>query len=85
MCGLRLLCACAGGLIRHILKSLEEIGIVEKSSNVKGGRRLTGSGQRDMDLIAGRCQVGQSAWLGALGLAWVGARWGAASWLEESQ
>lgn len=48
---------CAGGLIRHILKSLEEIGVVEKSSTVKGGRRLTAAGQRDMDLIAGRVNV----------------------------
>lgn len=43
----------AGGLVRHICKALEEVGILEKSSSVKGGRKLTGSGQRDMDLIAG--------------------------------
>lgn len=43
----------AGGLIRHICKALEEIGILEKSNSVKGGRKLTASGQRDMDLIAG--------------------------------
>lgn len=43
----------AGGLIRHICKALEEVGILEKSSSIKGGRKLTGSGQRDMDLIAG--------------------------------
>ena len=47
----------SGGLVRHILKSLEEIGIVEKDAGVKGGRRLTGSGRRDMDLIAGRVPV----------------------------
>jgi len=43
----------AAGLIRHICKALEEVGILEKSTSVKGGRKLTASGQRDMDLIAG--------------------------------
>lgn len=43
----------AGGLIRHILKQLEKIGLVEKSTSMKGGRKLTPSGQRDMDLVAG--------------------------------
>mmetsp|Transcript_8660 Transcript_8660/g.28451 ORF Transcript_8660/g.28451 Transcript_8660/m.28451 type:complete len:94 (-) Transcript_8660:95-376(-) len=47
----------AGGLIRHILKQLEDIGIVEKSENAKGGRRITPQGQRDLDLIAGRVEV----------------------------
>mmetsp|Transcript_18461 Transcript_18461/g.51795 ORF Transcript_18461/g.51795 Transcript_18461/m.51795 type:complete len:151 (+) Transcript_18461:147-599(+) len=47
----------AAGLIRHICKALEEVGILEKSASVKGGRKLTASGQRDMDLIAGRCTV----------------------------
>ena len=28
----------SGGLIRHMLKQLEELQIVEKSSTVKGGR-----------------------------------------------
>lgn len=28
----------AGGLIRHILQQLEELQIVEKSTNLKGGR-----------------------------------------------
>lgn len=45
----------AGGLVRHILKNLETVGLLEKSPN--GGRRLTASGQRDMDLIAGRVQI----------------------------
>jgi ribosomal protein S19E (S16A) len=31
--------------------------VLEKSTSVKGGRRLTAAGQRDMDLIAGRVQV----------------------------
>lgn len=43
----------AGGLVRHILKQMEEIGIVEKSESIKGGRRITPQGQRDLDLIAG--------------------------------
>ena len=42
-------------MIRHILKNLESVGLLEKSAN--GGRRLTPSGQRDMDLIAGRVPV----------------------------
>ena len=45
----------AGGVIRHILKNLESVGLLEKHAN--GGRRLTPSGQRDMDLIAGRVPV----------------------------
>jgi hypothetical protein len=44
----------AGGLIRHICKALEDVGILQKSTHVKGGRRLTPSGRRDMDLIAGQ-------------------------------
>ena len=46
----------AGGLVRHILQQLESIGIVEKSADgSKKGRRITPQGQRDLDLIAGRC------------------------------
>ncbi len=40
--------------MRHILKQLEECGLVEKADK---GRRLTSNGQRDMDQIAGRIQV----------------------------
>ena len=43
----------SGGLIRHILKQLEELQLVEKSTTTKGGRRITAQGQRDLDLIAG--------------------------------
>lgn len=43
----------AGGIIRHILQQLEKTGFVEKSTALKGGRKLTPSGQRDMDLVAG--------------------------------
>lgn len=44
----------AGGLIRHMLKQLEAIGLVEKG--IKGGRRITQQGQRDLDLIAARME-----------------------------
>eukprot|EP01025_Chloroclados_australasicus_P029476 TRINITY_DN2946_c0_g1_i2.p3 TRINITY_DN2946_c0_g1~~TRINITY_DN2946_c0_g1_i2.p3 ORF type:complete len:156 (-),score=24.76 TRINITY_DN2946_c0_g1_i2:143-610(-) len=43
----------AGGLIRHILKQLEDAGLVETKEDGKG-RILTDEGRRDMDLIAGR-------------------------------
>eukprot|EP00798_Chlamydomonas_sp_ICE-L_P003324 gene3324-13355_t len=46
-------CKAASGLIRHIFQTLETVGLMEKGAN--GGRKLTSSGQRDMDLIAGRC------------------------------
>ncbi len=45
------------GLLRTILKALESIGLVEKSTTAKGGRRLADNGRRDMDLIAGRVEV----------------------------
>ena len=44
----------SGGLIRHILIQLESEGLVEKYEGKKGGRKITGQGQRDLDLIAGR-------------------------------
>ena len=34
----------------------EEMDLVEKSSHRKGGRKITSQGQRDMDVIAGRCK-----------------------------
>lgn len=45
------------GIIRHILQQLESVGFVEKSENLKGGRRITPAGQKDMDLIAGRVET----------------------------
>lgn len=42
----------SGGIIRHILKQLEVVDVVEKSTTLKGGRRITPHGQRDLDLIA---------------------------------
>merc|ERR1712224_534890 len=43
----------SGNIIRKCIQQLERIGVVEKMSD--GGRRITVSGQRDLDLIAGRC------------------------------
>jgi Ribosomal protein S19e len=40
----------SGGLIRHILQQLEEIGFVEKNPGSHGGRRITSQvGARDRD------------------------------------
>ena len=44
-----------GSVARAILKQLESVGVVEKDP--KGGRRITPSGQRDLDRIAGRVAV----------------------------
>ena len=46
----------AGGLVRHILKQLEDIDVVTKVEDTKGGRVITPNGQRDLDLIAGRIE-----------------------------
>jgi len=40
----------AGGVLRSVLKQLEAIKVVE--ADPKGGRRLTQTGQRDLDRIA---------------------------------
>lgn len=47
----------SAGLIRHILIQMEKLGLVEKSENDKGGRRLTSKGQKDMDIVAGGISV----------------------------
>eukprot|EP00873_Tetraselmis_striata_P041150 jgi/Tetstr1/461414/TSEL_006524.t1 len=44
----------SGGVIRHILKQFEANNLMEKHTGPKGGRKMTPSGQRDLDLIAGR-------------------------------
>jgi ribosomal protein S19E (S16A) len=49
----------SGGLIRHILIQLETEGLVEKYEGKKGGRKITSTGQRDLDLIAGRIQAAE--------------------------
>lgn len=41
----------SGSVDRKILQSLEKIGVVEQYEE-KGGRRITQSGQRDLDRIA---------------------------------
>mmetsp|Transcript_39728 Transcript_39728/g.98324 ORF Transcript_39728/g.98324 Transcript_39728/m.98324 type:complete len:150 (+) Transcript_39728:40-489(+) len=45
----------SGSVARAILKQLESVGVVEKDP--KSGRRITPSGQRDLDRIAGRVAV----------------------------
>ena len=42
----------SGGLIRHILQQLEKAKVIEKAP--RGGRRVTSTGQRDLDRIAGK-------------------------------
>lgn len=46
----------AGGVIRHALHTLENLGLVEKLPGGKG-RRITPEGQRQMDLVAARVEV----------------------------
>ena len=41
----------SGAVDRKILQALEKIGVVEQDED-KGGRRITQSGQRDLDRIA---------------------------------
>ena len=48
----------SGSVARAILKQLESVGVVEISP--KGGRRITPSGQRDLDRIAGRVILPQA-------------------------
>lgn len=47
----------AGGVIRHALQQLEALDLVAKSTNPKGGRRVTPQGQREMDLVASGIKV----------------------------
>ncbi|EPS67719.1 hypothetical protein M569_07057, partial [Genlisea aurea] len=42
----------SGAIARHILQQLQNISIVEVDP--RGGRRITSSGQRDLDQVAGR-------------------------------
>jgi len=42
----------SGSIIRHILKQLEQLKVIEKDP--KGGRRISQTGQRDLDRIAGQ-------------------------------
>lgn len=40
------------GVERKVLQSLEKIGVLEQDEEKLGGRRVTQSGQRDLDRIA---------------------------------
>merc|ERR1711872_357315 len=42
----------AASVARHVLKSLEQMKLIEKATG--GGRIITSQGQRDMDRIAGQ-------------------------------
>uniref|UniRef100_A0A2P2KYQ7 40S ribosomal protein S19-3 n=1 Tax=Rhizophora mucronata TaxID=61149 RepID=A0A2P2KYQ7_RHIMU len=48
-------CKSSGAIARHILQQLQETGIIE--IDAKGGRRISSSGQRDLDQVAGRIVV----------------------------
>jgi len=43
----------SGAVLRHIVKQLEQIGVVEKLQ-VGGGRKISREGQKDLDRIATR-------------------------------
>ncbi|KAL0461606.1 UNVERIFIED_CONTAM: 40S ribosomal protein S19-3 [Sesamum latifolium] len=45
----------SGSVARHILQQLQEMNIVEMDTT--GGRKITSSGQRDLDQVAGRIVV----------------------------
>jgi small subunit ribosomal protein S19e len=47
----------AGGLIRSIFLTLDELKITEKTE--KGGRRVTRVGQQALDLVAGQVARGE--------------------------
>ena len=47
----------AGGLIRNILTTLDDLKITEKSG--KGGRKITRTGQQALDLVAGQVARGE--------------------------
>ncbi|KAL9152393.1 hypothetical protein ABFS82_11G119200 [Erythranthe guttata] len=45
----------SGSVARHILQQLQNMNIVELDTS--GGRKITSSGQRDLDQVAGRIAV----------------------------
>ena len=53
----------AGGVIRHAMQQLEALGMLEKNTGAKGGRRITPKGQSEMDLVAGRVEVARFQYL----------------------
>ncbi|KAG5572145.1 hypothetical protein H5410_061911 [Solanum commersonii] len=48
-------CKSSGSVARHILQQLQNMNIIDFEP--KGGRRITSSGQRDLDQVAGRIAV----------------------------
>ncbi|XP_059452614.1 small ribosomal subunit protein eS19x-like isoform X1 [Corylus avellana] len=48
-------CKSSGAVARHILKQLTNIYIIDVEPN--GGRKITSTGQRDLDQVAGRIVV----------------------------
>ncbi|KAJ1421469.1 Winged helix DNA-binding domain superfamily [Sesbania bispinosa] len=44
-------CKSSGAIARHILQQLQNMSIIELDT--KGGRRITSSGRRDLDQVAG--------------------------------
>ncbi|XP_057952895.1 small ribosomal subunit protein eS19x [Malania oleifera] len=48
-------CKSSGAIARNILQQLQEMNIID--IDTKGGRRITSSGQRDLDQVAGRILV----------------------------
>ncbi|KDO72738.1 hypothetical protein CISIN_1g032309mg [Citrus sinensis] len=48
-------CKSSGAIARHILQQLQNMNIIDIEP--KGGRRITSSGQRDLDQVAGRIVV----------------------------
>jgi small subunit ribosomal protein S19e len=53
----------SAGIIRHALQQLEALGLLEKSTKAKGGRRITPEGQRQMDVVAGTIKVARFHYL----------------------
>jgi len=52
----------SGAVDRKVLQALEQIGVVEKDED-KGGRRITQSGQRDLDRKFSNEDVAMKQWL----------------------
>ncbi|GAA0162267.1 ribosomal protein [Lithospermum erythrorhizon] len=52
-------CKSSGAIARHILQQLQNVNIVDVDAS--GGRRITSSGQRDLDQVAGRIVNGGGA------------------------
>ncbi|KAH7673443.1 small subunit ribosomal protein S19e protein [Dioscorea alata] len=48
-------CKSSGAIARHILKQLHTMDIIEIEA--KGGRKITSTGRRDLDQVAGRIAV----------------------------